>query len=175
MGNKDTVLDVIPVDIVINSMIIAASQNTKNDFKVYNCTSGSMNPITIEKFAEYGEPHLVYEGLRNNFVINTNYFLHITNRIFFNYLPYTIIDLGLLFTGSKPKYLMQSWKFYSGIDVLDYFVKNEWNFEVENFKKLIEISKDQEGNFNCDIKEVKWDQFIEKFVRGIDKYILKKE
>ncbi len=49
-AEKSMVLDLIPVDIVAKSIIVAGSINNKNgNLEVYNCTSGSINPITIGK------------------------------------------------------------------------------------------------------------------------------
>lgn len=46
--NEDLVVDVVPVDYVIDTLICASWHNaTKrtNAIKVYNCTSSTMNPI----------------------------------------------------------------------------------------------------------------------------------
>ena len=55
--NGSAVADLIPVDVVINLMITAAwytGTKQPNEMMIYNCTSGSLNPLTwnkIEKIA----------------------------------------------------------------------------------------------------------------------------
>ena len=58
---KEIVADLIPVDVVINSMIVAAwkrGSESKNNFSgplpIYNCTSGNLNPITWGQIEEWG-------------------------------------------------------------------------------------------------------------------------
>ncbi|KAH0953836.1 hypothetical protein HN011_012070 [Eciton burchellii] len=47
---EDLVVDVIPVDFVVDTLICAswhnATQRTNNTIKIYNCTSSAMHPIT---------------------------------------------------------------------------------------------------------------------------------
>lgn len=47
--NADLVVDLIPLDFVINTLICASWHNAvqrSDTVKVYNCTSSSMHPIT---------------------------------------------------------------------------------------------------------------------------------
>jgi fatty acyl-CoA reductase len=179
-AEKNIVLDLIPVDIVSKSVIVAGSMNKKNgNLKVYNCTSGSINPITFGKYFDVVQSSTVCEGvpafLRNKFVINSNYLINRINRYCFNYFSFFLADLILLIRGQEMKSIQSARKFYEGIDLLEYFAIRDWNFEIENFQKLIENSKNQEGNFDCDIKSLKWDKFAENSVEGINRYFIQKK
>ena len=68
---KDFVADLIPVDVVINAMIVAAWK-TAQDYtgnptipSVYNVTSGSFKPITWGKYYNY-----VDSFYRNSYITN---------------------------------------------------------------------------------------------------------
>jgi fatty acyl-CoA reductase len=172
-ADKDCVLDVMPVDIVANSIIVAASLNSRNNFKIYNCTSGSINPIKIGSYFECLKKHTNYEGvIRNRPFVNPSFIGHKLHRLFLNHLPCLILDLVRWICCRKPIYMRKSSKFLQGADVLEFFTKNEWNFEAENFKNLIQYAKEQGGNFDCDIEKLQWDDFIRKSVNGMDKFLL---
>lgn len=52
---------------------------------------------------------------------------------------------------------------------------HEWKFETANMQELMsEINCAKDGNdFNCDIRVMNWDQYIENYMFGIRKYVLK--
>ena len=58
----DLVADIIPVDVVINAMIVAGwkrgtvDKNLNGQIPVYNCTSGAFNSITWGGLLEMGIP-----------------------------------------------------------------------------------------------------------------------
>lgn len=176
-GNKDQFLDVIPVDTVANTLILAASKNRQNDFKVYNCTSSSVNPISLEEYFSQIPGHTNYEGiptiLRNKPIIISNNFAHKLHRFIFNYLLFLIYDLFLWIRGLSPILLKECLKFHRAADSTEYLTRYRWNFEAESYKKLIQSTRNQKSTFDCDVGQLQWDQFVEKSVKGIDKFILK--
>lgn len=57
-GNGDLVSDLIPCDFVVNCIIVAGASvasNSTNEFKVYNCTSSKLLPITWNEFLDLGK------------------------------------------------------------------------------------------------------------------------
>ncbi|MEH6345929.1 MAG: fatty acyl-CoA reductase [Bermanella sp.] len=59
-GDEKGVLDVIPVDLVANAVTLASAQllhegaqGSEQDFRIYQCCSGRLNPITLGNFIEY--------------------------------------------------------------------------------------------------------------------------
>ena len=65
--DAEKVADFIPVDVVINAMIVACwkrgtqDKNLNAPIPVYNCTSGATNPITWGNLLEWG-----MEGAKKN-------------------------------------------------------------------------------------------------------------
>lgn len=53
------------------------------------------------------------------------------------------------------------------------FVLKEFNFDVQNLKKLVELTKDAKDGyiFNCDIRKLNWEPYFKNYISGIEKYI----
>ena len=54
-GDDEGVLDVIPVDIVANAALLSAAQllQAPSTYRIYQCCSGSTNPILLKQFVDY--------------------------------------------------------------------------------------------------------------------------
>lgn len=57
----------------------------------------------------------------------------------------------------------------------EFFAVNEWKFHGENMLQLARDIKtaNDANNFNVDISTLDWDTFVNKYMLGIRKYILK--
>lgn len=66
-------------------------------------------------------------------------------------------------------------RYKTAADTGEFFAMHEYDFEVDNVKDLLnEISYADDGNeFMCDVKHVKWDEYLKSYVCGIRKYVLK--
>lgn len=53
-GKDDGILDVIPVDLVSNSVLLASAElmHDPSTYRIYQCCSGELNPITLKRFIE---------------------------------------------------------------------------------------------------------------------------
>ncbi|NWN92575.1 NAD-dependent epimerase/dehydratase family protein [Marinobacter adhaerens] len=62
-GKRSGIIDVIPVDLVANTIILAASEALKEPprHRIYQCCSGSMNPLSLGEFID----HLITEAKTN--------------------------------------------------------------------------------------------------------------
>lgn len=62
-GRRGGIIDVIPVDLVANSIILAAAEAVADDGeqRIYQCCSGSGNPVTLGQFID----HLIAEARDN--------------------------------------------------------------------------------------------------------------
>lgn len=103
-------IDVIPVDIVANTLVTAAWHTAayrSNTMRVYNCTSGQINPI---KWKEYGEHTQVaalqypskYVTWYPGFTFRTNRMMHWVCSLFYHTIPACIFDILLYCTKKKP-------------------------------------------------------------------------
>ncbi|KAL1501434.1 hypothetical protein ABEB36_006753 [Hypothenemus hampei] len=103
-------MDLIPVDIVVNTLITSAwhvvAYKSKNK-RVYNCTSGYLNPITWKKFGEITHKQCLnwpskYVTWYPGFRYTTNRTLHSIYALLYHNLPSFFLDLGLYCSGKKP-------------------------------------------------------------------------
>lgn len=62
------------------------------------------------------------------------------------------------------------------MNALEYFTTNEWTFKNENFKQLMQsLDKKDFVKFSMDIQSINWCEYIENYVLGVRKYLLKEE
>lgn len=107
---KEKICDMIPVDIVANSCILAAvdvATRSQGRVKVYNCTSGSTNPIAWGRVKEVADPLLIkhpsmelfrYPGSR----FHANKTIHNLNLLIEHTAVAHFVDFVFRITGHKP-------------------------------------------------------------------------
>ncbi|KAJ8668111.1 hypothetical protein QAD02_009774 [Eretmocerus hayati] len=192
--NPEYVVDVIPVDFVVDTLICTAwhvsmsrsqrfTNGDNNSLRVYNCTSSSFNPI---KWGEMGDlthkyaiespskyvmwyPHLTYRS---------NQFCHKVAVAILHFFPAFVVDMILRFRGSKPQMIKMTKRTVRAMEAGTYFAINEWYFHVENMKELIKCIKNSvvDGSapqFHVDMSKVSWDTYVNQYILGIRKYVLK--
>jgi fatty acyl-CoA reductase len=72
IGNQNSIADIIPVDVPVNLMIVAAwSTGSKQhkDIRVYNSTTGSTNKLTWGMIEQYCKESLIKNPLENIFLV----------------------------------------------------------------------------------------------------------
>jgi alcohol-forming fatty acyl-CoA reductase len=184
LGVEDYNVDLIPVDTVCNTLITAAWANSfsrLNSIPVYNCTSGQMNPQT---WGEMGTSLLKYSRKNpSKYVMmnptvsyRTNRFMHWLYEIVLHFLPALAFDLMLRVQGKKPFMMKIAKRFKMAADVGSYFVLHEWNFENKNVQRIIRAARETQldaQEFDCDLQNLDWDTYIEKYMMGIRTFVLK--
>ncbi|XP_072758219.1 putative fatty acyl-CoA reductase CG5065 isoform X2 [Anoplolepis gracilipes] len=181
--NANLVVDVIPVDFVVDTLICASWHNVvqRNDtIRIYNCTSSTLHPITWREFGYLTKKHAIESPSRYvmwypNFTFRTNKFIHFIIVTMCHFLPAFIIDLILRVKGCKPIMMKITKRFEHAAKNGEFFAMNEWKFCVDNMTKLVKFVR-ASGNcddFNIDIKSLDWDTYLHQYMLGIRKYILK--
>lgn len=121
-------MDIIPVDTVVNTILTSAwhtvayefvtfkkSSTIKlnvfvcrsNQMRVYNCTSGSSNPITWKRFKEltlkYSKKYpSKYVTWYPGFTYRTSIIMHLICVFLLHLIPSAILDIFLYCTKQKP-------------------------------------------------------------------------
>jgi len=88
----------------VRSLFIFRRTNT---VRVYNCTSGSVNPIIWRDFGILTQHHACdtptkYVMWYPGFTFRTNRFVHKICEVLFHFLPAFVADLILRLQGAKP-------------------------------------------------------------------------
>uniref|UniRef100_A0ABD2WB33 Fatty acyl-CoA reductase n=1 Tax=Trichogramma kaykai TaxID=54128 RepID=A0ABD2WB33_9HYME len=180
--HEDKVADLVPVDIVINLMIVAAWRTAihrSDTIQVYNCSTGQQNPITWKHFVElafkYSRLHptngaIWYPGgrCRNNASVNR------VCVAFQHLVPAYALDFLANLRGSKPIMVRVQARLDKAAKCLEYFSTQQWNFKDENVKQLgLQLSADDRQTFMFDVRQIDWPSYLENYILGIRQFILK--
>ncbi|XP_015793627.2 fatty acyl-CoA reductase 1-like [Tetranychus urticae] len=142
----DKICDMIPVDIVANTLITSAwfvANKAEKGTTVINCTSGSLNPINWDTFQNISHGLLIkhpsiqlfrYPGAS----FHSNRIVHEFFLLLEHYIPAFVVDLLFKLTGHKPILNQVYQKVHRAMNALEYFTTNEWTFKNENFKQLMQ-------------------------------------
>ncbi|XP_003745037.1 fatty acyl-CoA reductase 1 [Galendromus occidentalis] len=176
----DCVADLIPVDFVANT-ILAAAKHSKDGFKIYNCTSGSQNPIKWRKFMEESVdfPHrfpsmsiVRYPQPR----ITTHKGLHKIRLFLQHYVPAQVVDAALRLARKKPMAAKLYQRLSASMDLLEFFATNEWVFDNTNTQNLFAgLHKSDKDEFNFDVRTIDWPSYVHTYCSGIRRYLLKED
>lgn len=180
--HEDKVADLVPVDIVINLMIVAAwrtATHRTNTIIVYNCSTGQQNPITWKHFVElafkYSRQHptngaIWYPGGR----CRSSRFVNQFCAAFQHVLPAYALDALTRLRGGKPIMIKVQEKLKKASKCLEYFSTQQWNFKDENVKRLSQqLSPEDRQTFLFDVKQIDWPTYLENYILGIRHFLLK--
>lgn len=190
----DYCADIVPVDIVANLIICTAWQvnrqhrnpekrldsistttegcETIKDISIFNCVSGTLNPVAWSDFAKYiKQIGLVYPC---NKLMRRPGTLLLSNEVLFNIFNFInhksvahIGDLMLKLTGKKPSLVMIYNRMMKMITTLKPFTTNQWLFNCSNVTCLYEeMTPIDKEIFNFDIRQVRWDDYLRRYYIG---------
>ncbi|KAM0734003.1 putative fatty acyl-CoA reductase [Formica fusca] len=183
MCNANLIVDVVPVDFVVDTLICASWYNAiqhTNTIRIYNCTSSALHPITWRKFGHLTKKHAIESPSKHvmwypDFTFRTNKFIHAIMVVMLHFLPAFIVDLASGVRGYKPKMMKMTKRFERFAKTGEFFAINEWKFSADNMRKLVKSVKasGHRNDFNVDIRSLDWDTYLHQYMLGIRKYILK--
>lgn len=107
---QNQVADMVPIDIVINLMIVTAwrTGTTKsNEIKVYNCVTSKQNPITWKQFLDTSLGFMIRHPLEDvvwypTSNLSTNTYLNMLHSYLVNSIPAYCIDSLAVALRRKP-------------------------------------------------------------------------
>nr|XP_049696564.1 putative fatty acyl-CoA reductase CG5065 isoform X2 [Helicoverpa armigera] len=180
-GRGTNITDLIPVDIVSNLIIVAATECKKSKhIKVYNCCSGPSNPITCDGASAICRRVALKHSLNSlpcPFLIFTpNVVLYKILTFVLQIIPAYIIDFWCMLMRKKATQMKLQGRLKKIIDAVKFFLLNEWKFSDRNVRNLLEsMSAVDREAFNFDVKTINWVSCLEDYVLGARKYLLKPE
>ncbi|XP_059487923.1 putative fatty acyl-CoA reductase CG5065 [Neocloeon triangulifer] len=181
---RDLVADLVPVDICINLMISVAwntAVHRPRDMLVYNCTSGSLNPIKWHQVEKYGYHYLIEHPFSDviwypNGSFKSNRFVNNLSVLAFHMAPALVLDTIARISGKKPIMMRVQQKLSRAVACLEFFTTHEWRFTNHNVTQLAgQLCPLDQQTFNFDIKGVNWAQYMENYVLGTRRFILKED
>lgn len=182
LGSGDKVADLVPVDTVINLMIVCAWRtHLRRDqgVVVYNCCTGQQNPITWKRFVKssfkYMRKHPFTEVVwYPGGDITSNRLKHNVLTLMQHRAPAVLMDLVSRTTGNKPMMVRVQNKLEKAAACLEYFTTRQWSFADDNVQALcLLLSPEDRRTFDFDVKNIDWDAYIESYVLGIRRFLFK--
>ena len=186
-GKRSGVIDVIPADLVSNSILLSLAEQFKSPGKhhIYQCCSGSANPLTLGNFidqlmAEAKENHGSYDKLfsrqpRKPFIaVNKRVF----NAIAFclgavlSVVSQTLIRLGFK-RGLKAHRNLEAAMTLSTL--FSFYTEPEYVFHNDKLMDLAKrMGKADQDLFPVDSKAIEWENYLRKIhMAGLNCYALK--
>lgn len=186
-GKRSGVIDVIPVDLVANSIILALAEALAEPGKqrIYQCCSGGSNPVTLGEFID----HLMAESKANYAAYDHLFYRQPTkpfvavNRALFDLLvsgvrlPLSITDrvLKLLGSGSDLKWLRNLDTTQSLAAIFGFYTAPDYIFRNDELLALASRSGEvDKGLFPVDARAIDWEVYLRKIhLAGLNRYALK--
>ncbi|CAG0886834.1 unnamed protein product [Cyprideis torosa] len=181
--DKTLIADFIPVDMVINCIVVAAwySATRHPKLMIYNVSTGVLNPARWEdacdRFLYWTRKRPFryiawYPGLH----LTTNRVEHCLISFFTQILPSALMDIILKCLCRKDFFMKYQNRIAAGARSLEYFSTKEWKFHTENVPMVIsQMHPEDRKNFDFDVTHIDWERTAEWCMNGAKKYILREE
>ncbi|XP_013143258.1 PREDICTED: fatty acyl-CoA reductase 1-like [Papilio polytes] len=182
-STSDIVVSYVPIDIVTNTILVAARENTLQqsnveNIKIYNVTN-NRNPLLWRDYSKvlntFGRNLISTKAIWYCFAFETpSKFLSILLFWLLHFIPAFFVDIACKITG-KPSIMIQTYKkIYNLISALEFFINNDWKFQDDNTVNLyLNLSNNDRDIFNCDMATVDNKEMTELWVYGVRKYLIK--
>ncbi|OQR75297.1 putative fatty acyl-CoA reductase [Tropilaelaps mercedesae] len=182
-SKKDLRTDFIPVDIVANTILVAAwhcGVFQPENVMVYNCACGDRAPTFTWADFESSQSSLIEKVTFNNAVrypkmsMRSSWLLHRASMLFEHWVPAYLADKAFQIVGKKPQFLRLYEKLITMQDALTFFTTHEWRFSTARVERLkLCLSESDRREFNTDLDELRWDVYLQDYVRGLRDFVLK--
>jgi len=180
---RDSVADMVPVDVCIN-LLCAIAWETANagpgkPIKVYNCTSGSLNPITwgqVEALVPSSIEKAAFEGALWAPKISAceNPYVNKINQLFFHYGPAHGVDLICRLLGRKPFLTRISDMMQKSTKVLEPFTTGSWTWNSDNLLNLeASLTEEDRRTFGFDMRGLHWPTYLDIYCQGIRDFVFR--
>ncbi|EDV90840.1 putative fatty acyl-CoA reductase CG5065 [Drosophila grimshawi] len=178
LGDKNLICDIIPVDFVVNAMIMMVHKAQLGSISICNATSGVTNPISWQRLGELTMKwSRIYPTKRMimfpNFKYRRGAMMHELAVWMLHFVPALFIDLRTLLLGPKKRFVTPiAKKFRQACLAGSFFSLNEWIFKNRSrfyFKHLIENDTFPMLYWNLD--ELNYDDYVRCHMIGINKYL----
>ncbi|KAH8278446.1 hypothetical protein KR018_003395 [Drosophila ironensis] len=198
LGDKDLICDIIPVDFVVNAMIMMVGKAKLGRYvitfplpspkihgtfcfislSICNATSGVTNPITWQHLGDLTMKwSRIYPTKRMimfpNFKYRCSAIQHEIAVWVLHFIPALLMDLRTLVLGQKKRMVTPiAKKFRQACLAGSFFSLNEWIFQNKSrfyFKEVLESGAYPMLYWNLD--ELDYDDYVRRHMIGINKYL----
>uniref|UniRef100_A0A915JAJ5 Fatty acyl-CoA reductase C-terminal domain-containing protein n=1 Tax=Romanomermis culicivorax TaxID=13658 RepID=A0A915JAJ5_ROMCU len=171
-----------PTDTLVETKEICTNENLESteSCPVINCCTSRLNAlkwgdiVEAMKFFDQYPLEDIFRVPRPRFTMN-NYWRE--TMIFFDHLlPAYFTDFCFRLFGHKPKLIRIYRKLFRAVNTLEYFTSRQWHFQSKMIVNLYsDLSPQDKKNFNIDVTQIDWERYLENYVIGVKRYILKEQ
>ncbi|EFN87624.1 putative fatty acyl-CoA reductase CG8306 [Harpegnathos saltator] len=179
---KNLTYDYIPIDIVVNSLIVAAysvDRDSDKSLKIYHCTSSTCNPFQWDQVQKEVNIYLHKYPLKSAvwypyLKLLPSLLLFKISAFFFHFIPAYIMDTITRLTGGRPILVRLHTNVNKSLILLEQFIFNEWIFNNPCMLQLHEsLSPDDKELFTVDIRSLIWKDYFSDLAQGVRVYLSK--
>ncbi|CAG4949633.1 unnamed protein product [Parnassius apollo] len=180
---KQNIADYIPVDIVVNQLLVAGwhAAKEKSGLTVYHCSSSTQKPFRwtmleskvnemLHKYplkSAVWYPHLEF--------VPTLWMFRVS-AIFVHFFPAILLDMLLRLMGGKPILFRLHKNVWASLGRLEKFIFNEWRFHNPNTRDLCKTLNSTDSElFNIDISDIEWVEYFVTLHLGVRRYLNKEK
>lgn len=176
--------DVVPVDMVVNTIMTAAwnlenrrNKDSMEDPQIYNFVSSARNPITWFQFFSLCYkfwPHTILAVWYPFITIQKSLIKSKILTFLWHFLPALLIDTIAQAFGKQPGLLKISQKIEKLCSLISYFSTRQWDFNDKNTLEMWETLDNRDKElFPFDVAELKWEEYFVHYMLGARKFLLK--
>ncbi|XP_014371659.2 putative fatty acyl-CoA reductase CG8306 [Papilio machaon] len=180
---KNNIADYIPVDVVVNQLLVAGwhAAKEKSGLTVYHCSSSTQKPFrwimldhhVNEMLHKYPLKSAVWYP-RLEFV--SSLWLFRLSAIFIHFFPALLLDMVLRLTGGRPILFRLHKNVWSSLSRLEKFIFNEWRYHNPNTRDLCRaLTSPDYKLFNIDISDIDWVDYFVTLHLGVRRYLNKEK
>ncbi|PSN49955.1 putative fatty acyl-CoA reductase [Blattella germanica] len=178
--SKDLIYDYIPVDIVINELLVAAwhvGTTRPQATAVFHCTSSTINPFRWSSVEHKINNYLHKFPLKSAVWYPTLKFLPSLllfriSAIFVHFIPAYILDTVTRLAGGRPILVRLHTNVANSLSRLSPFIFSEWLFPNSHTKDLQKkLSGKDKEEFNLDITSMDWEDYFIHMAQGVRRYL----
>ncbi|XP_054160048.1 putative fatty acyl-CoA reductase CG5065 [Oppia nitens] len=182
--------DIIPVDILANSLVVTAwhtASHPNDRYRVINLTSGALNPITWKQLVNY-LMSAIMSAPSIQMVRPANYTMckpiaskidgikfrlkRFVSETLFAYF----VDIMQALIGGKWSLIKLVNKLHLTLKVYKYFMINEWTFHSNNYYNIYnQLSREDQLIYYSDVRQIEWKDYICCLYFGFRKYQLRED
>lgn len=185
-GNAESLLDVIPVDLVANSVLLSSAETLadSSQYRIYQCCSGSSNPITVKQFIDIltVASHQQYLDLPKLFADKPNEnFQTVSPQKFRIYMLLLTLFTwaktiwGRMTGSNKASKLMAKVKTTASLAVIfGFYSAARYQFDSRKLEALqAKFRPEDQTTFNANANSFNWQHYLAKVhLPGLHKYAL---
>ncbi|XP_033222189.1 putative fatty acyl-CoA reductase CG8306 [Belonocnema kinseyi] len=179
---KDLIYDYIPVDLVVNSILVCAyniSQDSKKELKIYHCTSSTSNPFRWQRVSERVDEFLHKYPLCSavwypSLKLLPSLFWFRISAIFVHMIPAYVLDTVTQICGGRPILVRLHTNVNKSLVLLEKFIFTEWKFYNPSTLELHDsLSAEDKRLFTLDVRGLNWEEYFVDLTQGVRQYLSK--